>query len=218
MCPAKKARMTWQTTGTRLDNDRGIVLIDLDRSSNRTVGPLVSSRPPRDGVVVTREMVPAVVKRAAAEAKGELQVELDPITGRAISVGLRYADGLMPTDLQRFPWATFLALADAADRGLRADPLSDEAEHLSETTWAQLKGTRLRKPKKDAKRPGRRGHPPEHYLSVANRYQELRSQGMTNPTATIAMESHVSRHTVAGWVRGARDRDYLPPARPGRAG
>jgi hypothetical protein len=218
MGPAKKARLTWQTTGTRLDSERGIVLIDLHRSSARNVGPLVSSRPPRDGVVVTRAMVPAVLVKAAAEAKGELQVELDPQTGRATWVGLRYADGLMPTDLQRFPWSTFLALADAADRGLRTGPLSEEADNLSEALSAQLSGRRRRKPTKGAKRPGRRGHLDSHYRAVADRYLELRSHGVTNPTATIAKERYASRNTVAGWVRGARDRGYLPPARPGRAG
>ena len=67
-------------------------------------------------------------------------------------------------------------------------------------------------------RPGRRGHSDDHYVAVAERYRQLRALGSASPTATIARERKVSRHTVAGWVSKARDRGHLPPARPGRAG
>jgi hypothetical protein len=71
---------------------------------------------------------------------------------------------------------------------------------------------------KVAARPGRAGHPPEHYAAVANEYRTLCAKGVLNPTSTIARQRKRSRDTVAGWIREARKRGYLPEARPGRAG
>jgi hypothetical protein len=162
-------------------------------------------------VVVSPDMIPDVVATAAQHSDAHLQVQLDEMTGQYQFVSLYCSGGLTPTDLQRFPWATCLAIADAAERS--------ESEHVREVMEAQRSDQPLPKwRRRNAKRPGRRGHPDAHYRAVAKRYVELRRGGSTSPTTTIARERTVSRDTAAGWVRGARDRKYLPPARPGRAG
>lgn len=167
--------------------------------------------------------------------EAELQVVLDETTGQARWVGLWHDGGLTASDLQRFPWARYLNVADSAARGL-AEPAFDETGQLiwgpdqakaSFAWFAELddlmsadaldKPVKRRRPK-IAKRPGRGGHPDAHYLAVAKRYRELYSKGVSSPTATIGREWKVSRDTAAGWVMSARKRGHLPPARPGRAG
>jgi hypothetical protein len=155
-------------------------------------------------------MIPGVMAAAAEHSDAHLEVQLDEMTGQYQSVSLYCSGGFTPTDLQRFPWATCLAITDAAKRS--------EAEHVRDVMEAQRRDQLLPKRPRIAKRPGRRGHPDAHYLAIAKRYMELRGRGSTSPTATIARERTVSRDTAAGWVRGSRDRKYLPPARPGRAG
>jgi hypothetical protein len=150
------------------------------------------------------------------EFAAKLQITIDKTTGRATWIGLECAEGLRPSDLQRFPWSTTFAMADAAERGVD-DPHSAQGFYI-ERTMQTPAGATFPKAPRISKRPGRKGHSDEHYVAVAERYRQLRAQGSTSPTATIAKERKVSRHTVAGWVREARDREYLPPARPGRAG
>jgi hypothetical protein len=186
----------------------------MDRTTTqRRGGAAVTSRP-RDGVIVAPEPVPEVL----AQATAQLDVQFDARNTRAVSVTITCQDGLTPSDLQRFPWATFLAIADASNRGLHGDPNSVESWHVSDVMRAQRQGQPLPKLPKVAKRPGRAGHPDSFYEAVAEQYRELRSRGVTNPTKTIADKRHVARDTAAGWVRVARERGYLPPARRGRAG
>jgi len=220
MPPPPVRRTNWYTEATRLNAKTGIVYIDLNRDSDPDESQKTRAEPPRDGdaVLIAPALLPGVLRPPDGQAKGEFQVGLDPESGRATWVALKYPDGLTPTDLQRFPWSMFIAIADTAERGLRDHPLSESADELSRMTWAQLGGRRVRKRAKSPRRPGRRGHPDSHYQEVARRYVELRQQGLRNPTLTIAKEWPASRDTVAGWVRGARERGFLPPARPGRAG
>jgi hypothetical protein len=146
-----------------------------------------------------------------------LEIQLSRRSDRATFIAIQAPDGLTPTDLQRFPWATMLAVTDAARRGLRGDSTATDVSKTLRTHETGRRPSRAKDPR-IAKRPGRAGHPDAHYLSVANRYKELRADGVTNPTTTIAREHSVSRDTAAGWVRGARDRGYLGKAKPGRAG
>jgi hypothetical protein len=151
--------------------------------------------------------------------RGELRVwYADEPGGQVATVRLTLPDGLRPSTLSRFPWARWLAVADAAGRyagpadgdSLVFDPLDAAVEAVRE-------GRRPPRSQGEGK-PGRRGHPDRHYADVAQRYVELRGKGVRNPTATIAEERSVNRNTVAGWLRGARKRGFLPTARPGKAG
>jgi len=166
----------------------------------------------------TASLVVRVEVETAKRRPTELQVQLDPETGKAVWIGIRSLDGLRPTDLQRFPWVTLLAMADATDRAEQETATAEDFQRLGKVAMAAWENRRPPKPPKISRRPGRAGHPDEHYRAVAERYKQLRAAGVSSPTATIANERHWSRATVAGWVRGARDRGYLPPARPGRAG
>ena len=158
--------------------------------------------------------------------RGELQVWFDPAEHHRVSaVRLSLPDGLTPTDLQRFPWARWLAVADASrglwNSGLRLDDPAffgkAEPKALNSAVSAAREG---RRPPRglSATRPGRRGHPDKHYQDVALRYMSLRKEGITNPTAMLATEYVVSRSTAAGWVSEARRRGHLAPARRGRPG
>ena len=189
---------TWIGDGQRLGPTTGLgvgkpVRMPLYRAASRTKVPIDDDR------------------------TTHLEVQLGR-KGRATWIALQSPDGLTADDLRRFPWKTLLAVADAADRGLRETSTIGERERVSRVLAAHENGRRLPKPPTIAKRPGRGGHPDDHYQAIANRYKALRADGVTNPTTTIARERQISRDTAAGWVRGARDRGYLPPARPGRAG
>lgn len=152
----------------------------------------------------------------------ELCAWFDPgLDGRPATVQLSLPDGLTPSVLQRFPWARWLAVAESATRLPPSVALHDlwdtpQSAQLDAAVDSAAAGNRP--PRGSGGRPGRRGHPDPFYANIAARYVELRSQGSTNPTAQIARERHANRNTVAGWLRGARQRRYLPPARPGRPG
>ena len=158
--------------------------------------------------------------------RGELQVWFDPEAGHRVSaVRISLPDGLTPTGLGLFPWARWLTIADAARHLASSGLRIDSSEFIGSSELADLE--RAVNSARDGKRPprgssssrpGRRGHPDSHYQKIARRYLALRQKGIPNPTATIAGEDCVSTSTAAGWVRGARQRGYLPPGRPGRAG
>ncbi len=136
------------------------------------------------------------------------------LSGRPVSITLTTSDGLRPSDMRRLPWATWFRFADVALREVRPDE-HDEVV-LTEAAVAFREESDGGRPAR--RRPGRRGHPDQHYQDIARRYRELLSAGARNPTHLIAQENDVSRDTAAGWVAGARTRGYLPPARQGRAG
>ena len=196
---------------------------------------------------------------------GQLQVWPGE-NGRPSSVRLTLAEGVTPTNLQRFPWAKMLGTAEAVTRfeaireelpgrleeampqlatdmvaeglldpgadprtvekiGLRIWELANKEleERYREAVgqvWAAEKQPQHPAPGQGApkRHPGRKGHPDDFYRDVACRYLELRAQGKTNPTTLIARDDLVSRDTVSDWVKGARERGYLPPGLRGRAG
>jgi hypothetical protein len=137
---------------------------------------------------------------------------------RVRSVRLSMPGRMTATELRRFPWDGWLWLAEDAirdpDMRRHTNSVGPRKTAVSPTT-ASAKSS---KPGPALGRPGRRGHPDEHYREVAERYRQLRAEGVTNPTATIAAERFVNHNTVSGWLRVARQRSYLPPARRGRPG
>lgn len=140
-------------------------------------------------------------------------------------VSLYLAEGITPTSIRRFAWSRWLDVADAIARAEEpekgAHPSWFESQPAAGSPGGKLKRAihaehgfkvNLRR------RPGRKGHPPEFYQEIANRYQELRRSGVRSPTKTIAEQMRYSRDTVAGWVRRARELGLLTPARRGRPG
>jgi hypothetical protein len=74
-----------------------------------------------------------------------------------------------------------------------------------------------------APRPGRRGHPEEHYRWVAERYIALARQGRSRGIrALIAKEAEersglpVAENTVGDWIHRARNLGFLAPGMRGR--
>jgi hypothetical protein len=143
--------------------------------------------------------------------------------GAMDQVDLYLPGGLTPTDIRRFPWARWLEVADVMARlpDPQGDPSWFQPEPRASTAGGKLKraiyaeaGVKINL----RGRPGRTGHGSEFYEEVAKRYTELMKAGVRSPTKTIAQERNYSRDTVAGWVRRARELNYLPKARKGRAG
>lgn len=158
---------------------------------------------------------------------GELRVRfpVEPADGRPTEVSLSLADGISPSRLQRFAWSRWLGVAEALHRRPTAErephPYGFDPRADADTSWGKLylasaaeRGTVISR----QGRPGRRGHPPDHYEHIARWYRDLLASGDRHPTQRIADESHHSRNTVAGWIRRCRELGYLPPARRGRAG
>ncbi len=130
---------------------------------------------------------------------------------RVRTIQLSMPGRITPTELRRFPWDRWLDRADFAIRDPMMRPRVFTAGLEKDASSAKAS-----KPEPAPGRPGRRGHPDEHYREVAERYRQLHAEGVTNPTATIAAERFANHNTVAGWLRGARERGYLPPGRRGR--
>ena len=64
----------------------------------------------------------------------------------------------------------------------------------------------------------RRGLPDRFYKVVASLYLAYVDSGVRTPSATIAQLTGAPLQTVQGWVRRARRKGHLPPARRGAAG
>jgi hypothetical protein len=118
-------------------------------------------------------------------------------------VRLILPSGAAPSDIRRFGWVRWLAVADAVARWRPNDDSLGVAITDAGTRALRLEGT-LRK-----RRPGRRGHPAEFYKKIADRYIDLTARGARNPRAQIASETGKSIDTVAGWLRRARELGYL---------
>ncbi len=138
-------------------------------------------------------------------------------SGQAECVQLYHPDGLTPSILQRFAWARWLAVADASARMVLTSDL-EEVERYSRSWDAAM--TAKRPPRVTAMRakPGRKGHPDSFYQESARKYQEYCVSSPANPTQKIAEEYGFSRSTAAGWVRRARQKEFLVPGRKGRPG
>jgi hypothetical protein len=151
------------------------------------------------------------------ESRSVMRVWFDPDDNyRTRRVSLSMPGRMTASELRRFPWDRWLYAAETfyRDPQLRAWHAANDAG----------KGAALKTPEAPPnasaapRRPGRRGHPDSHYRQIAERYRQLVASGIGNPTATIAAERFANHNTVAGWLRVARQRGYLPPARRGRPG
>lgn len=151
----------------------------------------------------------------------DVRVRLDEHR-QVLSVGLARPMGVVldASTLQRFAWARWLTVADAAVRDLQAPETSPHP--LTDYFGA---GVDLEKLRRNAKRrqeaprrPGRRGHSDDFYRAVSERYRHFRWSGSTSPTKDLADAYGVTRNTAAGWVKVAREKKLLPLAHRNRAG
>lgn len=147
-------------------------------------------------------------------------------------VRIRLPGGLTPTRLQRFPWARWLRVAEAAHRSRGPSypspyPNPREGRRAYHEDWGRLSANlslaaeeaiKGRKPEAAKLRPGRPGYPDSFYREVAEVYQSLVATGEAAPNLRMAEQWSYSRNTVAGWVKKARQLGYLPPAKKGKAG
>jgi hypothetical protein len=160
---------------------------------------------------------------------GTLEVHYEKgLARRVSSVRLELDGGLTPVGLQRFSWAKWFALADTLIHTpppptvdlMDTDDAADYDAWVASVSRAGTSAVRNVKGLRDAKRPGRGGHPEHFYRGIAKRYRELVADNVRNPVKTIAEELGEYPETVSRWVRKCRPpyRDLLPPARQGRAG
>lgn len=113
--------------------------------------------------------------------------------------------------------ASALSLGPLARSGRLRYPRPDDAPAFSLQAWRRTH--RLRRPQS---RSLRRDAPDVAAIRTSTIERSpsgtgsSTAEGVTNPTATIAAERFANHNTVAGWLRGARERGYLPPGRRGR--
>jgi hypothetical protein len=62
------------------------------------------------------------------------------------------------------------------------------------------------------------GMTPEQFSQLVARHYSLWAKAVPNPVAAIAAEWGIKPPTVHTWIREARLRGFIPPARKGRAG
>jgi hypothetical protein len=122
-----------------------------------------------------------------------------PIAIEQVCLTLR--NGATPSDIRRFGWQRWLSVVEAAARWRP----SDDGTAMTKVGTHALRAEGVLR----ERRPGRRGHPPAFYKSIAERYIALVAQGVHDPRAAIARETGKSVDTVAGWLRRARELKYL---------
>ena len=118
-------------------------------------------------------------------------------------VQLHAESPLTASELQRFAWRKYMKLAVASAAG---EP--DEELHALMDVFeiaARDRGS-------IARRPGRSGHPDEHYEEIANLYRKVR--GERGPARRIGDALGYSPSTVRGWIAECRSRGLLPSESP----
>lgn len=155
---------------------------------------------------------PATVKSAELERLGlELQVEFDYESGRSqiIAVHVRAARGVTVNLLRQLPLADVERQRDKELAGIR---------RLARKMVAAASLMELKDLLADLPDGERRRVPPRFYRLVADVYLTQVNAGSRSPSAFIAEATRNPLPTVQGWVRRARLRGHLPPARRGAAG
>ncbi len=152
-----------------------------------------------------------------------------PEPGVIIDVKLTRAEGVAAAMLRGFGWAQWLRVAEAAIRNPGPPPpmtagegdILDQIENwnaLHAEAQARVRAA-IRRALKAKPHPGRGRRTDAFYENVALLYNAHLRAGQANPTARIAKELDVSRNTVSGWLRRAREQtDLLPESRRGKPG
>ena len=157
------------------------------------------------------EGVQAYDPRQPGQLAAALSVDFDD-DGDIVGVQL-VKPGLTGTELARFPWSRWIGAATHFRKAHLS--MTDEAAGFELANGALAAGLHE---KRQQRRPGRGGHPPEFYEALAERYSALVAAGVSNPVQTLTDEAvgrgeHVSRNTVATWIKRARSLGLLPPVR-----
>lgn len=121
--------------------------------------------------------------------------------------------GLTGSELARFPWSRWVTAATHFRKAHLS--MAHDAAVLELADGALTAGLTEQRQRR---RPGRGGHPIEFYEVLAKQYSGLVATGVKNPVQALTDEAaargeHVSRDTVAGWVKRARQLGLLPPGR-----
>ncbi len=115
---------------------------------------------------------------------------------------------LEPRVLRRFAPDAELYLAYAR-RGMRLFGPEGTAESRTNDLRAAVLALR------DISGPGR-GLPDAHYETIATHYKALVDEGEPHPIKALSEIHHITISGASRWVKGARDRGYLPAATPAK--
>lgn len=187
-----------------------------DAESDTVVLRLFDRRPDLSphGRLNARRGAPAPVVRLLGTCTIEFSSSASSDDGKdqLVSVHLQTHQPFQAAELHQFPWSRVITAASTHRRARR----SNQIAHWQEAARAQAE---LDASVVVAQRgPGRPAIPLTRYALIADRYRELVTEGVTNPTQTIAEESGVPRPTAASWIRRARQHGLLDPGTPGRVG
>ena len=153
----------------------------------------------------------------------EFQRDGDRINGvRSIRLDVLDRDNVPAATLGRFPWSTWLKVAEHHARAgtslntdqddgwlLVADVGSDDPA-VPKLARGATSSRMQRDGARPAVRPGRRGHPRSFYEEIARRVTELVQGRETRPARVIAHERHVREDTAYGWISQCRAMELLP--------
>lgn len=176
------------------------------RPKNATVGNLVDEH---DWFLVNERDGPDVFVRLGR----------DGVSGRLVCTGLLIGD------LNPFHWPHHEQLREvnaAVLRAIRIPELLAAAIRVADVPdefGAMVRSLNERAPLAGrVARPGAAGYSDEHFAEVAKAYRAALIEAPHAPTKLLAQRLHVSLPTARRWIQRARDRGYLGPATPGRAG
>lgn len=133
--------------------------------------------------------------------------------------GVVRSERVIPTEMQRLPWAKWSTVAREALRrelaGLAGVPVRREEPLMAAIEDALGADKQPRAPRRRGPKPA---HDDDFYRRLADRYSELLAEGEPHPSKRLAAEKHFEASTMRTFIRRARERGFLPPAQHGKAG
>ena len=153
-----------------------------------------------------------LVRYSDSDLPWEIDLRVECRDGRLVVTELHLADGIDAESLRRIPIGTI-------DTAINYSPtITDAFMGASAVQWEDTSHS-LQRPRmrlKDVPAAGARGD--GFYRSVGELYRWCIGNGVRNPARAIADANAVPVTTVHGWIRDARRRNFLPPARRGKVG
>lgn len=147
-----------------------------------------------------------LVKYEDSELSWPIQVRVARRAGRFVVIGVELEAGLDAETWRQIPIGRI-------DTALNCSPVA-----LAAVGAPGQAGSSMLRPKMKIRIPpaGQRGD--GFYRSVAELYRWCAGNGVPNPAERIATANDVPATRVHGWIRDARRRGMLPPARKGKIG